>query len=553
MFKKKSLITAVSFLSAVSLFTGCSSANTSTSESSASEVSVSTAESSNIPESVPFSVVCTIFPEYDWVKEILGSHAENVEISYLLDNGVDLHNYQPTADDIVKISSCDLFVYVGGESDEWVEDALAEATNKDMKVINLMDVLGDSAKVEELKEGMQESEHEHSHDHSKEVSTFEDDEVQDRPLSDWEGDWQSAYPLVLDGSLDEAWEHKSEDGKMTAEEYKDYYTKGYKSDYSAISIHDDHIKFTDNDGNVTESDYEYTGYYIQNWSTGTKAAMYRFEAVDKESGAPVYIEFNDHIIEPEKAEHFHIRMSNESYDAIVDPEGNWPTFFDAALSPEGVCEEVIGHDHKNEDKDEDEHEHEEAEAEEEHEHEHEEGEAEYDEHVWLSLKNAKVLCAEIEKNIEAIDSANAADYKANLDSYVAKLDELDNSFKTLVDGSSVKTLVFGDRFPFRYFVDDYGLDYFAAFIGCSAESEASFETIKFLSDKINELDCKTIFTIENASKDIAEAVISNSGKTDVTIAELNSLQSVSNADISSGTTYLSLMQKNYDVLADILK
>ncbi|HOC34368.1 MAG TPA: ZinT/AdcA family metal-binding protein [Ruminococcus flavefaciens] len=555
MFKKKSIITAVSFLSAVSLFTGCSSANTSTSESSVSEVSVSTAESSNIPESEPFSVVCTIFPEYDWVKEILGSHAENVEISYLLDDGVDLHNYQPTADDIVKISTCDLFVYVGGESDEWVEDALAEAANKDMKVINLMDVLGDSAKVEELKEGMQESEHEHDHDHSKEVSTFEDNEVQDRPLSDWEGDWQSAYPLVLDGSLDEAWEHKSEDGKMTAEEYKDYYTKGYKSDYSAISIHDDHIKFTDNDGNETESDYEYTGYYIQNWSTGTKAAMYRFEAVDKESGAPVYIEFNDHIIEPEKAEHFHIRMSNESYDAIVDPEGNWPTFFDAALSPEEVCDEVIGHDHKDEDKDEDEHdhEHEEAEAEEEHEHKYEEGEEEYDEHVWLSLKNAKVLCTEIEKNIEAIDSANAADYKANLDSYVAKLDELDNSFKALVDGSSVKTLVFGDRFPFRYFVDDYGLDYFAAFIGCSAESEASFETIKFLSDKINELDCKTIFTIENSSKDIAEAVISNSGKTDVTIAELNSLQSVSNADISSGTTYLLLMQKNYDVLADVLK
>ena len=539
MFKKKSIITAVSFLSAVSLFTGCSSANTSTSESSVSEVSVSTAESSNIPESEPFSVVCTIFPEYDWVKEILGSHAENVEISYLLDDGVDLHNYQPTADDIVKISTCDLFVYVGGESDEWVEDALAEAANKDMKVITLMDVLGDSAKVEELKEGMQESEHEHDHDHSKEVSTFEDNEVQDRPLSDWEGDWQSAYPLVLDGSLDEAWEHKSEDGKMTAEEYKDYYTKGYKSDYSAISIHDDHIKFTDNDGNETESDYEYTGYYIQNWSTGTKAAMYRFEAVDKESGAPVYIEFNDHIIEPEKAEHFHIRMSNESYDAIVDPEGNWPTFFDAALTPDEVCDEVIGHGHSDEDEDEEEHEH-------------EEGEEEFDEHVWLSLKNAKVLCAEIEKNIEAIDSANAADYKANLDSYVGKLDELDNSFQTLVDGSSVKTLVFGDRFPFRYFVDDYGLDYYAAFIGCSAETEASFETIAFLADKVKELDCKTIFTLENSSKDIANTIISTSGKS-VDIAELNSLQSVSNDEIANGASYLSIMQKNYDVLAGILK
>ena len=318
--------------------TGCSS---NSSSSSKTEV---TTQAANKASSEPFSVVCTIFPEYDWVREILGDHADNVDISYLLDSGVDLHNYQPTADDIMKISTCDLFVYVGGESDEWVEGALAEATNKDMKVINLMDVLGDSAKVEELKEGMQESEHEH-----------------------------------------------------------------------------------------------------------------------------------------------------------------------------------------------------------------EDGEEEYDEHVWLSLKNAKVLCAEIEKNIEAIDSANASDYKANLDNYVAKLSELDNSFQTLVDGSSVKTLVFGDRFPFRYFVDDYGLDYFAAFIGCTAESEASFETIMFLSDKINELDCNTVFTLENSTKDIANAVINNYGKKGVQIAELNSLQSVSKDDISGGASYLSLMQKNYDVLAGVMK
>ncbi len=539
MFKKKIGIYALTFAMAAMGMTGCSSGGSSI--SSPSSPTEATTQAANKSSSEPFSVVCTIFPEYDWVKEILGDHTENVEISYLLDNGVDLHSYQPTADDMMKISTCDLFVYVGGESDEWVEDALAEATNKDMKVINLMDILGDSAKVEELKEGMQEDEHDHDHDHSKEVSTFEDDGVRDRPLSDWEGDWQSAYPLVLDGSLDEAWEHKAEDGSMTAEEYKDYYTKGYKSDYNAISIHDDHIKFTDKDGKVTESDYKYTGYFIQDWSTGTRAAMYRFEAVDKESGAPVYIEFNDHIIEPEKAEHFHIRMSNESYDSIVDPEGNWPTFFDAALSPDEVCEEVIGHGHSDEDEDE-----------EEHEHEHEEGEEEYDEHVWLSVKNAKMLCAEIEKNIEAIDPANAADYKANLDSYVAKLDELDGKFQTLVDGSSVKTLVFGDRFPFRYFVDDYGLDYFAAFIGCSAETEASFETIAFLADKIKELDCKTIFTLENSSKDIANTIISTSGKS-VDIAELNSLQSVSKDDIAGGASYISLMQKNYDVLAGVLK
>jgi zinc transport system substrate-binding protein len=197
--------------------------------------------------------------------------------------------------------------------------------------------------------------------------------------------------------------------------------------------------------------------------------------------------------------------------------------------------------------------------EDEHEHEHEEDgedeeeeEEEYDEHVWLSVKNAKVICTEIEKNIEAIDPTNAADYKANLDSYAAKLSDLDKSFQTLVDGSSVKTLVFGDRFPFRYFVDDYGLDYYAAFIGCSAETEASFETIAFLSDKVKELDCKAIFTLENSSKDIADTIISTSGK-NVEIAELNSLQSVSKDDIADGASYLSLMQKNYDVLAGVLK
>ena len=549
MLKKKIGIYALILAMAAAGLAGCGTAE----KANSSEKPLS--KSGDKEGDKSFSVVCTIFPEYDWTKEILGEHADDAEITYLLDNGVDLHNYQPTADDILKISSCDLFVYVGGESDEWVENALAEANNEDMKVVELMDILGDSAEVEELKEGMQEDEHEHEHDHSKEVSTFEDDEVKDRSLSDWAGEWQSAYPLVLDGSLDEAWEHKSEDGSMTAEEYKDYYTIGYKTDISSVKIDGDNITFTYDDGKTVSSDYEYTGYFIQNWSTGTKAAMYRFEAVDKESGAPVYIEFNDHMIEPEKAEHFHLRMSNESYDAIVDPEGNWPTFFDAALTPDEVCDEVIGHGHSDEDEDEEEHEHEdehEEEHEEEHEHHHEEGEEEYDEHVWLSVKNAKNICGAIEKELEAIDPDNAADYKANLESYTAKLDELDNSFKTLVDSASSKTLVFGDRFPFRYFVDDYGLDYYAAFIGCSAETEASFETIAFLAEKVNELDCGTIFTLENSSKDIANSIISASGK-NAEIAELNSLQSISADDIANGTSYLSIMQKNYDVLAGVLK
>ena len=193
-------------------------------------------------DSNKLSVVTTIFPEYDWVKEILGDKADNAEVTMLLDNGVDLHSYQPTADDIVKISDCDLFIYVGGESDGWVDDALKNATNKNMKVINLLDVLGDSVKTEEVVEGMQETEHDHDHDHSKEVSTFEDDEVQDRSLSDWAGDWQSAYPFVLDGTLDDAFAAMAEKGEMTAEEYKTYYQNGYKTDISNINIEGDHIE-----------------------------------------------------------------------------------------------------------------------------------------------------------------------------------------------------------------------------------------------------------------------------------------------------------------------
>ena len=256
---------------AVSLFTGCGKKN---------------AAENGETDSDKLKIVTTIFPEYDCVKEILGDKAENTDLTMLLDNGVDLHSYQLTADDIVKISDCDLFVHVGGESDGWVESVLKNAANKNVKVINLLEMLGDSVKTEETVEGMQETEH--AHDHSKEVSTFEDDEVQDRSLSDWAGDWQSAYPFALDGTLDDAFAAMAEEGEMTADEYKTYYQNGYKTDITNIDIEGDHIEFTYEDGKKVGSDYQYVGYYIQNWSTGTKAAMYRFEAVDRTSGAPVY-------------------------------------------------------------------------------------------------------------------------------------------------------------------------------------------------------------------------------------------------------------------------
>ena len=481
-------------------------------------------------DSDKLKVVTTIFPEYDWVKDILGDKAGSTDLTMLLNSGVDLHSYQPTADDIVKISDCDLFLYVGGESDGWVESVLKNADNKNVKVINLLEVLGDSAKTEETVEGMQEAEH--AHDHSKEVSTFEDHEVQDRSLSDWAGDWQSAYPFVLDGTLDDAFAAMAEKGEMTAEEYKTYYQNGYKTDITNIDIKGDHIEFTYEDSKKVGSNYKYVGYYIQNWSTGTKAAMYRFEAEDKDSGAPVYIEFNDHMIEPAAAEHFHIRMSNESFDAIVDPENSWPTFFPADMTGEEICEHMEGHDH---DEDED--------------HEHEE---EKDEHVWLSLKNAEVLVNAISKSLQGLDPDNKDTYATNAAAYIEKLSALDGEYQAAVDAATYKTVLFGDRFPFRYLVDDYGLSYYAAFVGCSAETEASFETVSFLAKKVDESKLPCVLTIEGAQHKISETIVQNTAEKNQKVLTMDSMQSTTSKDVANGTTYLSVMEKNLSVLKEAL-
>ena len=298
-------------------------------------------------------IVTTIFPEYDWTREILGKNPANAEVTMLLDNGIDLHSYQPSAQDLIKISDCDLFIYVGGESDEWVERALEQSTNKDMVVINLLESLGDKVKEEEVKEGMQEED-----------------------------------------------EHDHEEGE---------------------------------------------------------------------------------------------------------------------------------HDHE------------------------EEEETEYDEHVWLSLKNASAICETIEKGIEKIDPTNAETYKSNLASYKAKLNALDADYKAAVDASSIKTLVFGDRFPFRYMVDDYGLDYYAAFVGCSAETEASFDTIVFLAGKIDELGLHAVLTIEGTDHRIAETVVANTSDKNQKILSMDSLQSTTSADVKKGASYLSIMTGNLNTLKEALK
>ena len=407
-------------------------------------------------------------------------------------------------------------------ADNWPTYYSAAIDNADDMLSEFMEHYVDPHEVEELDA------------HEMEVSAFEDDEVKNRPLLCWNGTWQSAYPYVLDGSLDEGFAKKAEFGEKTAEEYKEYYAAGYQTDIAAITVNadDSTIEFTDINGNTCKSKYIYLGYYLQSWSSGSRAAMYRFKALDPDSGVPVYIEFNDHLIEPCMAEHFHIRTSNTGFDDIEDPEHRWPTFFPASLDARGVLDAFTGHGSN-------------------HEHHHEE-EKEADEHVWLSLRNAEKLVKIIAEAMAGIDDAHADLYTVNAAAYIEKLAALDEEYTKAVEASPVRTVLFGDRFPFRYLTDDYGLNYYAAFSGCSAESEASFATIAFLAQKVDELDLPAVLTIEGANHKIAETVAETSGHQNLKILTLDSLQRITAQDVALGRTYLGVMEANLEVLKDAL-
>lgn len=285
------------------------------------------------------SIVVTNFAVYDWLRQIIGDNKDNIELTMLMDNGVDSHNYQPTADDIIRISDCNLFVYIGGQSESWVADVLKNSTNKDMKVVNLLNILADKAKLEEEVDGMQKHDEEHK---------------------------------------------------------------------------------------------------------------------------------------------------------------------------------------------------------------------EYDEHVWLSLKNAELFVKNITDVLEIIDPDNKDNYIFNCDMYLDKLSVLDEEYQEVVDNAKRKTVLFADRFPFLYLIDDYNLNYYAAFNGCSTETDADFETISFLINKIDELKLPYILTIEGTQHKIAETIINNTIEKNIQILSMNSMQSLTTEDITVGITYISIMQDNLAVLKEAL-
>lgn len=318
----------------------------------------------NKVENEKISVVATIFPQYDFVRQIAG---ENVELKMLLKPGEETHSYEPTPQDIIAIQNSDLFIYVGGENDAWVEDILESMPDNGRKTLKLVDCV-DTVEEEHV-EGMKE---ERGHDHDEDDAEHEEHEV----------------------------EHEED-----------------------------------------EADHEEHG--------------------------------------QEETHSVH----------------------------------------------------------------------EIDEHVWTSPLNAVKIVEQIKEELCEIDSENAPDYEKNAEAYVAQLKELDQEFQHVVDHSKRKLMIFGDRFPFRYFAEAYGLDYYAAFSGCASDTEPSAATMAFLINKVQDENIKTVLKMELSNENIAKAIAE---ATNADVKEFYSCHNLTAEQFADGETYLSLMEKNVETLREVL-
>jgi zinc transport system substrate-binding protein len=292
-----------------------------------------------------------------------------------------------------------------------------------------------------------------------------------------------------------------------------------------VSITGDSISFYRN-GVPARARYVYRGTGVIADDDGSLWVRYKFEASgNPPGGAPRYIMFSDHLHAPAKTEHFHIYASDVSFDALMADTNpvNYPTYYPAALTKAGIVEEMIGHDHEEE--------------------------VEYDEHVWTAPGNAKLIVRKIADVLKQRDRANAEVYEQNTVSYLGKLTELDTAFRNLINGARRKTLVFGDRFPFRYFADAYGLSYFAAFPGCSTETECSAATLAFLINKIRAERIPVVFHIELSNEKIADAICEETGAKKLL---LHAVHNVSKRDFDRRAGYYGLMSQNIQRLREAL-
>lgn len=191
------------------------------------------------------------------------------------------------------------------------------------------------------------ADHDHKHEHAQKQDNsiskgyFEDSQVKSRELSDWAGEWQSVYPYLQDGTLDPVMAHKAEHGDKTAQEYRDYYDTGYKTDTTRIVIDGDQVSFTSEAGTVSGK-YESDGHEILTYAKGNRGVRFIFKKVSGDDAAPDFIQFSDHIIVPQKADHYHLYWGDDRA-ALLKEVTHWPTYYPASLSGTEIVNEMMAH------------------------------------------------------------------------------------------------------------------------------------------------------------------------------------------------------------------
>lgn len=296
-------------------------------------------------------IVCTAFPEYDWVMNLLGDAKEHFDVTLLIQNNADIHNYQPSAQDVITMKEADLFLYIGGESDAWVQDLLVSDGTLSEHAISLLEMLGDQVLTQELIHEMLHEGSEHVHDH----------------------------------------------------------------------------------------------------------------------------------------EHAH-----EHEDTLPD------------------------------------------------------------EHVWLSLENAKTICKYLSERLILLAPEHEKTISDNTVKYMEELRVLGEEYASMIAESAGAPLIFGDRFPFGYLAWEYDLVCRAAYTGCNAEVEVGFDTIISLAEQVDILQASYVLVIDGSDRELAKTIIRTAKTENIEILELNSMQSVSLEDIQGGATYLGIMRENLAVLQKAL-
>ncbi|MCL1964248.1 MAG: zinc ABC transporter substrate-binding protein [Firmicutes bacterium] len=473
----------------------------------------------SLAEASKLKVVTTIFPPYDFVRAIAG---DAVELTMLLPPGSESHSFEPTPRDIIAIQNCDVFIYTGGEADVWVDRILASMDTSNMTLLPMLDMV--DAVEEVIVEGMEEEEDAH-----EEAEVFDPGLVRARPLSDWEGAWKSLAPMLRDDSLDEYLRQYAEERELTLDEARAKRAEAWKTDdLPSFSIEGDTLTVNGQEG-THSAKYSDAGYALVEGDHGT-SVWYQYQIMEPAAPMPSYLLFNDHQIgnadasehDEESVPHTHLRYGNAGFEELLDAEGWSPYYVAEYAAADEILKMLAGHGHS---------------------------EAELDEHVWTSPQNAKRIVLQIADTLSALDPSRADLFAQNAAAYAAELDALDQAFRQVVNGAVRETVVFGDRFPFRYLADAYGLTYYAAFPGCATETEASAATIKFLIDKVNEEKIPVVFTIELSNGKIADAIAESTGAVKL---ELHSAHNLSKSDFEKNVGYLELMRQNVEKLKEAL-